>query len=456
MVAKKISLFSLILLIVAAIDSIRNLPSSAIFGSSLIFFFLLAAVVFLIPVSLISAYFSSSFPSEGGIYYWIKTAFGEKWGVVAIWLQWINTMVWYPTVLSFIAATSSYLVDPSLASNSHYLVVVIISVLWILTLVNLKGIHFSLKINNICAILGTVLPLFLLIILGLSFLFTNEVIYVSFTPKDLIPDLRRLDEWTSLVAIMASFLGMELAGVHVNDIANPQKNFPKAILIASFFILITMLGGSLSIAFILPSEEIHLVAGVMQAFDKTPLKFLTPLMTLFIVLGTMGGMTNWLISPAKGLMQAAEYGFLPQIMKKKNKNGVASYLLITQAVLISIFTFCFLFHPSVNQFYWFLTALSTQLYMCMYILMFLGALYLHKKNQTKNTFQLPGKTPGFFSICGLGILGCLITIVVSFIPPSHLRVESYGTYLSVIGLGNLLSLSPLVFLFWYKKKYSRS
>src|SRR3990167_768624 len=113
----KIPLFSLVMLVVAAIDSIRNLPATALFGSSLIFFFLVSALFFLIPVSLVSAEFSSRFPNHGGVFHWIRHAFGEKIGMLAIWLQWINTMVWYPTILSFIAGTGAYLIDPKLAEN---------------------------------------------------------------------------------------------------------------------------------------------------------------------------------------------------------------------------------------------------------------------------------------------------------------------------------------------------
>src|SRR3972149_1678789 len=141
MMPKKLSLFSLVLLIVAAIDSIRNLPASALFGSALIFFFIFSAIVFLIPTSLVAAELSAIFPEKGGVYHWVHTAFGEKWAMVAIWLQWINTMVWDPTILSFIAGTAAYLINPDLAQNKWYLVVCILTVFWSITLINLRGIH---------------------------------------------------------------------------------------------------------------------------------------------------------------------------------------------------------------------------------------------------------------------------------------------------------------------------
>ena len=89
---KKISFFALILLIISAVDSNRNLPSSALFGSPLIFFFLFSAVFFLFPSALIAAELSAAFPEEGGIYHWVKAAFGESMGMIAVWLQWMLSM----------------------------------------------------------------------------------------------------------------------------------------------------------------------------------------------------------------------------------------------------------------------------------------------------------------------------------------------------------------------------
>src|SRR5579863_4249534 len=85
----------LTLLITGAIDSIRNLPAAALFGSSLVFFFFFAAIVFLIPTALVSAELSASM-EEGGIYQWTRSAFGERIGFLAVWLQWINNVVWFP------------------------------------------------------------------------------------------------------------------------------------------------------------------------------------------------------------------------------------------------------------------------------------------------------------------------------------------------------------------------
>lgn len=456
MAHKKISLFSLVLLIVAAIDSIRNLPASALFGSALIFFFVFSAIVFLIPTSLVAAELSAVFPEKGGVYHWVKTAFGEKWAMVAIWLQWINTMVWYPTILSFIAGTAAYLINPDLAQNKWYLIICILIVFWGIILVNLRGIHMSAKINSFCVLIGTIFPMFFLIVLGGVWAFSGHELQISLQPDQLFPSLGQTTNWISLIAIMASFLGIELSGVHVNDIRAPQYNFPKAILYSSLFILLSMILGSLSIAFVLPEKEINLVSGVIQVFNNLfaafGLKALTPILAVLIVVGSIGGITNWLIAPAKGLLHAAEFGYLPRLFVRKNKHGVAQNILFCQAILVSLFCLIFLLVPSVNAFYWFLTALSTELYMIMYILMFFSACRLHHKYVDRpKVFKIPGGTYGMWTTCLLGLFGCLCTVIVSFFPPSNIDIGSHMRYIFMICVGNVLGISPVLLFYLYKK-----
>ena len=453
---KKISLFSLVLLIVAAIDSIRNLPASALFGSALIFFFIFSALSFLIPTSLVAAELSATFPEKGGVYHWVKMAFGEKWAMVAIWLQWINTMVWYPTMLSFIAGTAAYLIDPDLAHHKGYLIACILIVFWSVTLVNLRGIHLSAKINSVCALIGTVFPMLLLIVLGAWWVLSGHPVQIHLSAESLLPSLAESSNWVALIAIAASFVGIELAGVHVNDIHEPQKNFPKAILYSCLFMLLSMVLGSLAIAFVLPEKEINLVAGVIQVFSNLLHAFGltggTPVLAALIVVGAIGGLTNWLISPAKGLMHAAEYGYMPAVFMRKNRHGIAYNILIGQGMVVSLLCLIFLLVPGVNAFYWFLTALSTELYMMMYILVFFSALRLHYKYSNRpKVFKIPGKHYGMWGTCLVGLFGCLCTITVSFFPPDNVDVGSHVRYFLMICVANVLCLAPVLLFYRYKK-----
>ncbi|HEX2548702.1 MAG TPA: APC family permease, partial [Gammaproteobacteria bacterium] len=312
---KGITTFALAMLITGAIDSIRNLPATALFGSSLIFFFIFGAIVFLIPAALVSAELSSHSNEKSGIFHWVNRAFGEKIAFLAIWFQWINTMVWFPSVLSFIAGTATYFIDPELAQNKTYLVTVILSTFWILTLINLKGLHFSAKFSSFCAVIGMIIPMILIVSLAIFWLALGNPSHIQFTATDLLPHFDSIDNWISLTAIMTAFLGMELATVHVKEVTNPQKSFPKALFISVVIILVTMILGSLAIAMLLPKENINLVNGVIQAFTNFStmyhISWIVPVITIMILLGSFGGIISWVISPARGLLHAAELGFLP-------------------------------------------------------------------------------------------------------------------------------------------------
>lgn len=457
--SEKISMLALVLLITGAIDSIRNLPATALFGSSLIFFFIFSAIIFLIPVALVSAELSSTWPEEeGGVYSWVKHAFGETSAFFTIWLQWINTMVWYPTILSFIAGTLAYLINPDLAQNKYYLISVILIIFWSLTFLGLAGLRASAAFASFCAVLGMILPMGFIIILAIIWLFKGNPIAIDLSWRHLIPHWGDTQSWVSLTAIMTSFLGMELAAVHVRNVRDPQKNFPKAMLFSVILILTTMILGSLAIAFVLPLDKISLVEGVMQAFNNFfqayHLTALMPVIVILLLLGSLGSMVNWIISPAKGLLLAADNGFLPHWLYRLNKQGIASRILLLQAVLVTLLCGGFLLFPTINAIYWLFTALSTELYILMYVLMFLAAWRLKGKfAKLPRPFVIPGGRIGYYLTCALGLIGCALTLVVGFIPPeSNMDIGGAGHFRLVFASGILIMILPAFLLYLRKKR----
>jgi amino acid transporter len=455
--AAKLSTFALVMLIIGAVDSIRNLPAAALFGSALIFFFIFSAIVFLIPTALVSAELASSWTDRGGICYWIKLAFGEKWAFIAIWLQWIANLVWFPTILSFVAGVISYLIDPNLVHSKVYLISVILTSFWTLTLINLRGLHVSAKFVAFCTITGMAIPMVLIIFLALAWMLTGHPLQIHFNATTLLPSFSHVDSWISLTAIMTAFAGMELTAVHIKEINNPQKTFPRALYISVWLILTTMILGSLAIAIVLPKEQINLVDGIMQAFTSFfaayHISWLMPLITVMVLLGTFGGIISWVISPTKGLLQAAQMGFLPPILQKENKHGVAANLLILQAILVSIICLVFLLMPSIGGSYWLLTALNIQLYMIMYVMMFIAALYLRYKyaNQVR-PFAIPGGKIGIWITCLLGLMGCAITLIVGFFPPAGIDVGSIFRYEATFIGGIFATVLPTLLFYYYKYK----
>jgi amino acid transporter len=444
---KALSVFSLTMITVGSVDSIRNLPATALFGSELIVFFILGALFFLLPAALVSAELSSQFPKQGGIYVWVKEAFGQRLGFLAIWLQWIENVIWYPTILAFVAGTIAYLISPSLSSNKYFLIGVILSSFWGVTLINLKGMKSSAFFSNLCTTTGLLLPMTLIIGLGAAWVFSGNPLQINFSLHSLIPAFHNSEGWTSLTAIMLSFCGIEIATVHANDVNNPQKAFPRALGLSVLIILVTLVLGSLTIAMVLPHSEISLVAGIMQAFhaflSAYHLLWLMPFMAFMLVLGGLGSVNNWIIAPTQGLLVAARDGNLPKALQKTNANNAPQALLLYQALIVSVLCSAFLLMPSVNSAYWFLTALAAQLYMLMYILMFASAIQLRRTIPLKdNAFKIAGGFKGLVFVSGIGLLGTLTTFVVSFMPPNTLNVGGLVRYETALIMGLIIMCLP--------------
>ena len=167
---KALSVFSLVMINVIAVDNLRTLPFSAKFGTALIFYYLLAAVLFFLPVAFVTAELATTWPKQGGIYVWVKEAFGDKWGFLVVWLQWIYNVVWYPTILSLVAGVSAFLINPELLQNPNYILATVLICFWFATIVNCFGMLLSSWISIIGSVIGTLLPMAFIIVLGVMWL----------------------------------------------------------------------------------------------------------------------------------------------------------------------------------------------------------------------------------------------------------------------------------------------
>ena len=454
-----LTIFSLTMITVGSVDSIRNLPATALFGSQLIFYFILGALFFLIPTALVSAELASGWAKQGGIYIWVKQAFGKKVGFLAIWLQWIENVIWYPTILSFVAGTIGYLINPELTSNPYFLWSVIVSCFWGATLLNLRGMSSSALFSNLCSLAGLLLPMSLIIGLGVAWIAQGNPLQIQFDIPSVVPHLSDHSMWVSLTAIIMSFCGIEIATVHAKDVANPQHAFPKVLVYSVGIILSTLILGSLAIAIVLPGNDINLVAGIMQAFEaffsSYHLYWMMPVVAVMLVLGGLGGVSNWIIAPTTGLLVAAEDGNLPDSFQRTNAKGAPVVMLYTQATIVTVLSGLFLFMPSVNGSYWLLTALAAQLYMLMYFIMFAAAIKLRFSEPNHyRAFRIPGGLFGMLFVAGVGIIGVCATLAVSFIPPDGIDVGGLARYEFTLISGLILMCLPPFISSWLQTKSS--
>ena len=426
----RINIRTLVLLNIVTILSIKNWPFMAQYGLASVSFILIPSIFFFFPTALVSAELATGWPDEGGIFVWVKEAFGERFGFLSVWLLWISNVVWYPTILTFIAISFSYVFNPSLADNTIYNFIIIVTIFWLTFFLNLKGLEFSSKISSLGSLLGTLLPAAIIIAFGSLWFFSGRHIEIEFSCRSLIPQMKSINEWVFITGILLGFAGIEMNAIHANKVENPQKNYPKAIFFSAAVIVVFSIFGTLSISLILPPKKMNLAGAAIESISfflkEYQLSFVLPFLCLFVVLGGLGSMSAWIIGPNKGLITAAQKGrYLPKPLCYINKNGIPVGIMIFQAITVTILSSVFLFFTQVNIAFWVLIALASQLYLVMYILMFITAIVLrYKYPETPRAFKIPFGKLGLWIICGIGTLCCLFAIAIGFIPPDQLEIEN--------------------------------
>ncbi|MEA1928020.1 MAG: amino acid permease [Candidatus Auribacterota bacterium] len=138
---------------------------------------------------------------SGGIYIWTRRAFGERWGFIAIWFQWISAVVWFPTVLSFIAATVAYIFNPALAENKFFVLIVVLSIYWLATLGNFLGMKEVGWVSTL-GICSTMIIAGVIIVLGAIWIIQGNPSQITFAAHDLFPDFSRLENLVFLAGVM--------------------------------------------------------------------------------------------------------------------------------------------------------------------------------------------------------------------------------------------------------------
>jgi len=449
-------MFHLVMINVIAVDSIRSLPFSASYGWSLLFFYILAAIFFFIPSALVSAELATGWPTTGGIYIWVREAFGKKMSFIVIWLSWIYNVVWYPTIMALIAGTFTYFFDPNLANNKIYMTCAVLLLFWGATLVNCFGMKLSSLISTIGTLVGTIFPMILITVLGVVWIGLSKPLHITFSWESFFPDLTKVNQLSFLTAVLFGLLGLEMSATHAAEVKNPKQDYPRAQFFSAIIILVTLICSSLAIAIVIPAKQLSLATGVIQAFsifvDAFDLPWLLPLIVIFIILGGLGVVAAWIIGPTKGLMVAGEDGTLPKFFEKKNKRGVPINILLLQATIVSVLSFAFILMPTVNSSFWLLSAITAQLALIVYMMLFASALKLHyEKGHIQRTFRVPGGKMGMWVTCGCGILACTVVILLGFIPPEQVLINNVFSYEFTL-IGGMLIALFLPFLFLRRKK----
>ena len=418
---KNISTWQLALMTAAAVISLRGLPMMAQEELTMFFYIFFATFLFLIPAALVAAELGSAFADRGGgVYTWVKEAFNRKMGFTAIFLQWIQNVVWYPTVLGFAAASIAYMIGkPDLSQNGWFVGVFSIAMYWLATWLTFKGTSIISRITSQGFLLGTVLPGVVIIVMAIIWIAGGNPIAFEHVPDTVtqvvnvnaghvhprfFPHMTGISDIAFLAGILLLFAGVEVHAVHVREMKEPQKQFPAAMFLAALisFALFTL--GSLAVAIVTPYDQINLQAGLFvsfqQLFSHYHIGWLTNVMGLLAAFGALAGVMSWISGPSRGLLWTA------------NDGQLAVFLL---------------------------SSLTIGLYLVMYMMMYASGIKLrYTQPDLKRSYKVPGGKMGMWLIAGVGFLAVAFSFIVTFFPPSQLPVGSPAFYTGLVIVGTVV------------------
>ena len=443
---------ALALMTTGSVASLRSAPTMAVFGLASVFLYVIPAIVFFVPTSLVSAELASGW--KGGVYNWVTEGISAPMGLLAIWCQFAMTIFYYPALLAYVASTIAYIIDPNLANSGVYTAAIIVVLYWGSVLVSSHGVKLIAKLASDGTVIGTLIPGAILVVMGVVYLLQGNHSAAPMNAHHVLP------AWTGLaglVLIVNNFLaysGMEMNAVHVDEMEKPASEFPKSIFLAMVLVLAIFILPALVISWVVPAAQISLTAGVMQAFSAFfahfSLSWLVPLVAIAMVVAMLSGMMAWLAGPSKGLLKIGqEHGYLPPYFQKVNAEGIQMNILVVQGIVVSIIGLLYAFIPSVSSAYWIFSVMTTQVYLIMYVLMFVAAVKL-RRNQPDHPRGY--KAPALVTWCVVGGLASVLAFLIGFVPPSQFSHSSPVLYGLLILAGIvLLGVVPPLLLYRLRK-----
>jgi len=427
--------------------SMRGLPSQAEYGLTSIFYYVFAAVVFLVPVSLVAAELASTFPNQGGMFRWVGEAFGPRWGFVAVYWQWQAWVLWLPTVLIFIAAALAYVwwpqsFDEALANNKVYTIVVLLAVFWFVTIFTFRGMKSSAALSTYGGLFGTIVPGAILIVLGAVYVLMGRPIQMPLH-TGFIPDFSNFHSMVLAAGIFLYYAGMETQAVHIRHLKNPTRDYPLSILLATILTVVIFVLGTLAVGVVIQQKDIDLNQSLLVAYRDLLAPFGMPwlgnVMAGMLALGVLGQVSVVVAGPSTGLLAVGRAGYLPHLLQRTNAHGMPVPILILQGVIVTVLCLAFTVLPSVESAYQILSQISNIMFLIMYLAMYTAAMRLrYSQPDIRRPFKIPGGNFGMWFVGIVGLLGAVIAGVLSFVPPNQIKTGSPTIYVGILLVGTAI------------------
>lgn len=443
---KVLSLKDLTLFTVSAIILLDTLAASAAIGVSSLFWWLFLGAVFLVPIGMITAELGTSFPSEGGIYVWIRRAFGEKWAARAAWAYWINTAIWLPALFILFSGVSARLFNLDIGLTQQ--IFIGIGLTWATVMLDVVGLKIGKWVPDIGAVFKLVIFLTLIIAgfrYGLIHGFANEISLSAIQP-------RWEDGLKYLPVIIYGMLGFELVSSAGDEIKNPKKDVPRAILISGILIIALYTFSTAGILAAIPSGDLDIVEGLVDTLfllfadipGGTGIVYILGVCALFTFFSN--GAT-WAMGCNRSASEAAADGQLPRIFAwrfKEAKGPVGAAIMMGCVCTIALVAYGSI--ASSNQdLFWNLFAFSAVLFMLPYIGMCLAFLRLR---QVERDHPRPFRFPGSNAVATFFAMVCVVILVLAiglfmYVPGEGLQMATIVGFVIVLIIGEILIVTAI-------------
>ncbi|PWX09329.1 glutamate:gamma-aminobutyrate antiporter [Clostridium perfringens] len=463
---KSLTLFGFFAMTASMVMAVYEYPTFATSKLHLVFYLLLGGFLWFIPVALCAAEMATVDGWEkGGVFTWTGKNLGKKYGFANLFFEFFEITVGFVTMIYFILGALSYVFDwPALNSNPMIKFIGVLVIFWILALSQFGGTKYTAKIAKIGFIVGILLPAAILIILALVYIIQGNPIYIS-SKDTFVPDFTKVNTLVVFVSFILSYMGVEASATHANEMDNPKKEYPLAMLLLVIVAIFVSTLGGLAIAAVIPQDQINLSAGVVQTFAVLLGHFtanntiLVKIIALLLAFGVIAEVSSWVVGPTRGMIIAAEEGAIPKSWAKTNEHDVPVYLVIAQGIIVSIWDAVLTFGAGGSNLS-FLAAMSLTvvIYLSGYILFFVGYIKAILGEGLNGAYQMPGGKPVKIIVAIIGLATSIFAFFISFVPPTSIAgnaVQSHE-YMWMLIISYVISLILPFAIYDLCQKYMHS
>jgi amino acid transporter len=459
---REMGLWDVLLFNIAAVLGPRWIASAAHNGTSSLSLWALAAVFFFFPTALVITELSTRYPAEGGLYVWTREAFGDFHGFVAGWAYWVYSFFYFPGLLVASASMSAYVGGAGhghLANDRGFLLTVSLLLLAVAVGLNIVGLNIGKWLQNAGGV-GTYLPLLILIGIALA-VYSRHGSQVHITWHNTLPvwNFDTVNFWSQ---IAFAFTGMELVCAMSEEVRNPKRTFPRAILASGVLIAVIYILGTVAAMVLVPPSNIDPKSGVFQAITSGSnllgIGFFGVLAALLVTVGNAGGVGTTVAGVARVPFAVGIDSYLPAFFGKIHPRWKTPYIsILIQAGISAVVLIVAQANETVNGAYQVLVDAAIILYFLPFLYMYAAAVklaYRADREQSPDAVLVPGGRAGVWIAGSLGFLICLLAMAISMIPPKE-TTSTVVFEMKLLGGTTIAILIGLV-LYWRSKATRRA